>query len=90
MTFFSRKDFPTVAEYLRRLPEQGRFYLASTTHAFAYVDGVLYDNIKGGKMRARMARAVEVKQAMPLVKEGLTQSDVVKMWERLNKLEGKL
>lgn len=92
MQFYSRLHFPTVAEYLRRLPKTGRFYLACTTHAFAYVDGVLYDNIEGGKMRARMKRAIEVR--LPEIKTGervsdLSKADIAAMWERLNKLEGK-
>ena len=55
-----RKAFPTVAQFLRKLPKTGRYYLCSTNHAFAYVDGKLLDNIDGGKMRARMSRCFEV------------------------------
>ena len=94
MSFFrvSRASLPTVAQYLRRLPKTGRYFLCSTTHAFAYVDGVLRDNIEGGKMRARMARCYEVILPQPVEapKQELAQSDISAMWERLNRLEGKL
>jgi hypothetical protein len=55
-----RAAYPTVAQFLRKLPKTGRYFLCSTTHAFAYVDGKLLDNIDGGKMRARMNRCFEV------------------------------
>jgi len=42
------------------LPKKGRFYLCCTTHAFAVVDGVVYDNLYRPKSRARMAHAFEI------------------------------
>jgi hypothetical protein len=60
MSFFRSRSYPTVAQFLRKLPKTGRYLLCSTTHGFAYVDGKLLDNIYGGKMRARMARCFEV------------------------------
>ena len=86
---FSFKSYkPTVAQFLRTLPTTGRFYLASSTHAFAYVNGVLMDNIDGGKMRARMARCVEVKLAENV--KTITNQDMKELWARLDKLESKL
>lgn len=82
----SRRQYPTVAQYLNKLPKKGRYLLASTTHAFAFVDGELRDNIDGGKMRARMARCLEVIIPEP-AKTELTQSDITEMWERLNKIK---
>jgi hypothetical protein len=81
----TRRQYPTVAQYLHKLPKIGNFLLASTTHAFAYVDGELRDNIEGGKMRARMAKCLEVIKPEP-VKADLTQSEISEMWERLNKI----
>lgn len=85
-SFRRRANIPTVAQFLRALPKSGRFLLASTTHAFAYVDGVLKDNIEGGKMRARMARCYEVEIKME-PKPEIAQADINAMWERLNKIE---
>ena len=51
---------PTVSHFLYRLPRAGRFFLCCTTHAFAYTDGILYDNIEGSKTRARMRVALQV------------------------------
>lgn len=90
MAFFRviRRNLPTVAQYLRNLPKTGNFLLASTTHAFAYVNGELRDNIEGGKMRARMARCVEVITEKPVeAKTELAQTDINAMWERLNKIK---
>jgi hypothetical protein len=89
MGFFraTRRQYPTVAQYLHKLPKTGNFLLASTTHAFAYVNGELRDNIEGGKMRARMARCVEVITEKPVeTKTELAQTDINAMWERLNKI----
>ena len=61
-----RAPQPTVAQFLRRLPKTGRFFLTCTTHAFAYVNGQLLDNIYGSKMRARMRYCAEIGLNQPV------------------------
>jgi hypothetical protein len=80
-----RLGYPTVAQFLRSLPKQGSYFLSCTTHAFAYVDGVLYDNIDGGKMRARMKRCFKLDKLNN--SQQLTQADISELWERLNKIK---
>jgi hypothetical protein len=89
-----RRQGTTVAQALCSLPRTGRFYLACTTHAFAYVDGKLLDNLNKSKMRALMSSCWQIipaatVTAKPEVKPELLQADINAMWERLNKLEGK-
>jgi len=86
-----RRTGTTVAQALCSLPRTGRFYLACTTHAFAYVDGKLLDNLNKSKMRALMSSCWQVipNAPAPAAKSELAQSDINAMWERLNKLEGK-
>ena len=62
VVYFRRSacSMPTVAQYLRTLPKKGRFFLTSTTHGFAYINGEVMDNIPGSRMRARMHYCFEV------------------------------
>jgi len=57
---YRRSGGRTVADFVRSLPKKGRFYLCCTTHAFAVVDGVVYDNLHRPKSRARMVHAFEI------------------------------
>jgi hypothetical protein len=65
-----RQTGSTVASALRMLPRKGRFYLTCTSHAFAYVNGQLLDNLGKSKMRALMTSCWEIipqAQALPEV-----------------------
>lgn len=94
-----RRKGITVAAFLRTLPKRGRFYLTCTTHAFAYVDGVVVDNLGRPMTRATMKMAYEVlpfapapvdaPPAAPTQAAAISQAQVNELWERLNKLEGK-
>ncbi|VVB52094.1 Uncharacterised protein [uncultured archaeon] len=90
MSFFSHPNRPTAAQYLRKLPKTGRYWLASTTHAFAYVDGELRDNITGGKMRARMHRCFEIVLPDAAVKPApvseFAPGEIAALMARLDKL----
>lgn len=101
---YSRTGGATVAQFVSTLPKKGRFLLCSSHHAFAYIDGVIYDNRHKATARGRMAFCAEItplgtpeplpkaprKYEYPMPKPELAQSDISQMWERLNKLEGKL
>jgi hypothetical protein len=63
VSYMLRAQRQTVAGFLRTLPRTGRFFLCCTTHAFAYVNGEMFDNIQGGKQRARMQVALQVTMA---------------------------
>lgn len=63
MAYVLRSQRQTVAGFIRTLPRTGRFFLCCTTHAFAYVNGEMFDNIEGGKQRARMQIALQVTMA---------------------------
>lgn len=81
----------SVTSFIRTLPKRGRFYLACTSHAFAYVDGVVIDNLRRPRSRATMYLAYEIipnvaKEEPKLV---ITQSQINELWDRLNKLEEK-
>lgn len=89
-----RRTGVTVAQFIRTLPCRGRFYLNCTTHAFAYVDGVVMDNLERPLTRAVMFLAYEitpkVAQVLPVPAPApITQAQINELWERLNKLEGK-
>lgn len=58
-SFDKRDRYPTVAQFLHRLPRRGRFLLSAGHHSFAFVDGVLYDNNSRPKTRARIYSAME-------------------------------
>lgn len=79
----------TVAQFLRTLPKRGRFFLGSTTHAFAVVDGVRYDNQSRPVMRAKMSVAYEITPAPKSTGTELTRSDINELWARLDRLEGR-
>ena len=83
--FFSKSY--TVAEMLRLLPKEGRYWMAAGHHAFAYINGKVYDNRGKACMRARMKFCfqVELKQFAPA--PSLEQTDINAMWERLNKIK---
>lgn len=99
MTYSTRRYIrPTVAQYIRKLPKQGRYMLMAGHHAFSYIDGVLCDNLSQSKMRARMVRCFEITLPAPVVpviakfdaeKEQPTQAEINELWARLDKLEGK-
>jgi hypothetical protein len=72
-----RQTGSTVAAALRHLPRKGRFYLTCTSHAFAYVDGVLFDNLGKSKMRALMTSCWEIIQPAQPTIEVLPQAAVV-------------
>ena len=82
----------SVASFLYTLPKKGRFYLGCTTHAFAYVNGTVVDNLPRPKSRAIMLFAYEiiptVKVEQPSVPQ-ISQEQINELWERLNKLGGK-
>jgi hypothetical protein len=86
----ARRTGISVASYLATLPKKGRFYLGCTSHAFAYVDGVVVDNLSRPRTRAIMLLAYEI---VPTVKKAetvspsITQPQINELWERLNKLE---
>ncbi|SRR5216683_777123 len=90
-----RREGISVASFIRTLPKKGRFYLGCTTHAFAYVDGVVMDNLERPKSRATMYLAYEVIPAGIKVESKsaptpvITQEQINELWERMNKLEGK-
>lgn len=53
----------TKGDFLRRLPKTGNFYCASTSHAFAVVDGILKDHREAG--RCKMVAAWEIIPVYP-------------------------
>jgi predicted DNA-binding protein len=92
-----RRRGVSVESFIRTLPKRGRFYLACTTHAFAYVNGVVVDNLSRPLSRATMYLAYEIIpkhthfRIIPEAKQqpAITQSQISELWERLNKLEAR-
>jgi hypothetical protein len=58
-SFDKRYRLPTVAQFVSELPKRGRFFLCAGHHAFAFVDGVILDNLRKPKTRARIYTAFE-------------------------------
>jgi len=85
-----RRQGTTVAQFLRSLPKIGRFYLTSTSHAFAYVDGKLLDNLNNSKLRALMASCWEVKLPEAKPEPPISQAQINELWARLDRIEGKV
>ncbi|SRR5216684_4550024 len=89
----ARHQGVSVASFIRTLPKRGRFYLACITHAFAYINGVVVDNLHRPLARATMYLAyeivskAEVKSTVVPVEAPITQAQTNELWERLNKLE---
>ena len=55
--------YPTVAQVLRRLP-QGRYIFATRNHAFAVLDGVIFDTgLIGLRSRVKMVFEVKLKES---------------------------
>jgi hypothetical protein len=97
-----RRVGTSVASFLHTLPKYGRFYIGSTSHAFAYVDGVVVDNLQRPKSRAIMLFCYEIIPAVKVEEEKpvnanpclqpapqISQEQINELWERLNKLEAK-
>jgi len=84
-----RRRGTTVGQFVRTLPVKGSFYLTSTGHAFAYVDGKLLDNMYKSKMRALMTSCWEVKLPEAEPKSPITQEQINELWARLDRIEGK-
>jgi hypothetical protein len=57
--FDKRRRLPTVNQFVYKLPQRGRFLLCAGHHAFAFVDGVILDNLRKPKTRARIYAAFE-------------------------------
>ncbi len=83
-----RRTGTTVGQFIHSLPNTGRFYLTSTKHAFAVVDGKLLDNNHRVQTRALMSSCWEIK--LPEAKPVITQDQINELWARLDKLEGKV
>ena len=52
-------QYPTVTQFIKAHPK-GRFYARRNGHAFAIVDGVVHDWVKGTGARSRITYAFEV------------------------------
>lgn len=90
--YSSRRQGVSVTSFIRTLPKRGRFYLACTSHAFAYIDGVVIDNLQRPRSRATMYLAYEIIPSVKAEAEPklvITQSQINELWDRLNKLEAK-
>ena len=56
---------PTVQQFVNSVSNTGRYFLCSTTHSLALVDGTVYDNAQRTRARARMRVAVKVTMSRP-------------------------
>lgn len=87
----TRRQGISVESFIRTLPKRGRFYLACTSHAFAYVNGVVVDNLSRPMSRATMYLAYEIipkAEVKPaVVEQSITQPQINELWDRLCKLE---
>lgn len=77
----------TVVKFLATLPSKGSFYLTSTQHAFAVVDGVVLESNHRLQRRAKMDGAYRIRR---IEANAVKQSDISAMWERLNRIESRL
>ena len=53
-------SYPTVLQFLKAFPK-GRYYVCRDGHAFAIIDGVIHDWVRGTGIRSRIIRCFKVK-----------------------------
>lgn len=70
----------------------GRFILITNRHGLAVIDGIVHDTgiISGPRCRLRNIFKIELPVVQLPAPTAITQDQVNSLWDRLNKLEGKV